>query len=54
MKKKPVAKPAATTSYLKTYLSPPNNGAIHNVAEIIKGVMSSAAEAELGAMYINT
>ncbi len=32
---------------------PPNNGAIHNVAEIIKGVMSSAAEAELGAMYIN-
>ncbi len=32
---------------------PPNNGTIHNVAEIIKGVMSSAAEAELGAMYIN-
>ena len=32
---------------------PPNNGAINNVAEIIKGVMSSAAEAELGAMYIN-
>jgi hypothetical protein len=26
---------------------------IHNVAEIIKGVMSSAAEAELGAMDIN-
>ena len=32
---------------------PPNNGAIYNVAEIIKGVMSSAAKAELGAMYIN-
>lgn len=32
---------------------PPNNGAIHNVAEIIKGVMSSASEAELGSMYIN-
>ena len=32
---------------------PPNNGAIHNVAEIIKGVMSSAAEAELGSLYIN-
>ena len=32
---------------------PPNNSAIHNVAEIIKGVMSSAAKAELGAMYIN-
>jgi hypothetical protein len=31
----------------------PNNGAIHKVAEIIKGVMSSAAKAELGAMYIN-
>lgn len=25
---------------------PPNNGAIHNVAKIIKTVMSSAAEAE--------
>ena len=32
---------------------PPNNGAIHNVAEIIKTVMSSSAEAELGALYIN-
>jgi hypothetical protein len=32
---------------------PPNNGTIHNVAEITKGVMSSAAKAELGAMYIN-
>eukprot|EP00804_Cyclotella_cryptica_P002577 CCRYP_010410-RA/>CCRYP_010410-RA protein AED:0.12 eAED:0.12 QI:0/0/0/0.5/0/0/2/0/1280 len=32
---------------------PPNNGAIHNVAEIIKAVMSSAAEAETGALYIN-
>jgi hypothetical protein len=32
---------------------PPNNGAIHNVAQIIKGVMSSAAEAELSAMYTN-
>ena len=32
---------------------PPNNGAVLNVAEIIKGVMSSAAEAELGALFIN-
>jgi hypothetical protein len=32
---------------------PPNNGAVHNVAEIIKAVMSSAAEAELGSLYIN-
>ena len=32
---------------------PPNNGAIHNIAEIIKGIMSSAAEAKLGTIYIN-
>ena len=32
---------------------PTNHGAIHNVAKIIKGVMLSAAKAELGAMYIN-
>ena len=31
---------------------PPNNGAILNVAQIIKNVMSSAAEAELAALYI--
>eukprot|EP00804_Cyclotella_cryptica_P008878 CCRYP_013090-RA/>CCRYP_013090-RA protein AED:0.15 eAED:0.14 QI:0/0/0/1/1/1/3/0/882 len=33
--------------------SPRNNGAILNLAQIIKPVMSSAAEAELGALYIN-
>jgi len=32
---------------------PPNNGAIHKIAKIIKAVMSSAAEAETGALYIN-
>ena len=32
---------------------PPNNGAILNIAQIIKAVMSSAAEAELGALFIN-
>ena len=32
---------------------PPNNGSILNIAQIIKAVMSSAAEAELGALYIN-
>ena len=32
---------------------PPDNGSIHNVAQIIKAVMSSAAEAELGALFIN-
>ena len=32
---------------------PPNNGAILTVSEIIKAVMSSTAETELGALYIN-
>jgi len=32
---------------------PPNNGAVLNIAQIMKSVMSSAAEAEIGAMYIN-
>ena len=32
---------------------PPNNGAILTIATIIKAVMSSAAEAELGALFIN-
>jgi hypothetical protein len=32
---------------------PSNNGAILSVATIIKAVMSSAAEAELGALYLN-
>ena len=31
---------------------PPNNGAVLTVAQIIKNVMSSAAEAELGALFI--
>jgi hypothetical protein len=32
---------------------PPNNGAILTIAQIIDAVMSSAAEAELGALFIN-
>jgi hypothetical protein len=32
---------------------PENNGAVLNLAQLIKAVMSSAAEAELGALYIN-
>jgi hypothetical protein len=32
---------------------PPNNGAIMTTATIIKAVMSSAAEAELGALFLN-
>ena len=33
--------------------NPHNNGAVLNIAQLIKSVMSSAAEAELGALYIN-
>jgi hypothetical protein len=33
--------------------NPPDNGPIYNEASIIKGVMSSAAEAELGSLYMN-
>jgi hypothetical protein len=33
--------------------NPSNNSAIYNEASIIKSVMSSAAEAEIGALYIN-
>ena len=32
---------------------PPNNGAILDIAQIIDAVMSSAAKAELGALFIN-
>ena len=33
--------------------APKNNGAMHTVTQIIKTVMSSAAEAEIRALYIN-
>jgi hypothetical protein len=33
--------------------NPINNGAVLNIAQLIKAVMSFAAEAELGALYIN-
>ena len=32
---------------------PPNNGSIHNMAQIIKDVMSSATESELGGLFVN-
>ena len=32
---------------------PSDNGAVHTISKILKAVMSSAAEAELGALYIN-
>ncbi len=31
----------------------PNNGAVFTISQIIKGVMSLVAEAEIGALYIN-
>jgi hypothetical protein len=33
--------------------NPINNGAILNIAQLIKAVMSSTVEAELGTLYIN-
>jgi hypothetical protein len=33
--------------------NPKNNGAVLNLAQLIKAVMSSAAKAKLGALYIN-
>ena len=33
---------------------PPSNGSILNVAQILKTVMSSAVEAELGGLYFNS
>ena len=33
---------------------PQHNGAVLNIAQITKAVMSLAAKAELGALYINT
>ena len=32
---------------------PPNNGAVFTISKIIKAVMSSSAEAELGSLFIN-
>ena len=34
--------------------SPPNNVSVIPISHIIKSVMTSAAEAKIGAMYINT
>ena len=36
-----------------TAAMPANNGAVLNIAQIIKTVMTSETEAEMGAMYIN-
>jgi hypothetical protein len=37
----------------KNVETPPNNGAVFTILQIIKAVMSSAAEAEIEALYIN-
>ena len=37
-----------------SYLFPPNNGVVLTISQIIKAFMSSAVEAELGALLINT
>jgi hypothetical protein len=34
--------------------TPINNGAVLNILQIIRAVMSSATEAELGALFINS
>ena len=34
--------------------NPANNGAVLTIAQIIKNVMTSAADAEIGALYINS
>ena len=35
-------------------VNPPNNGAVLNIAQIIRNVMTSAADAEIAALFINT
>ena len=35
-------------------IMPVNNGAVLNIAQIIKAEMMSTAESEIGAMFINT
>ena len=32
---------------------PPNNGAVINIEQIMKTIMYSASESEIGAMYVN-
>ena len=39
--------------FSSNYAMTSNNGAVLNIAQIIKAVMTSATEAEIGAMYIN-
>jgi hypothetical protein len=52
---KPKARsPAGGHFFMSSNIADPaNNGAVLNIAQIIKAIMSLAAEAELGALYIN-
>jgi hypothetical protein len=52
---KPKARSQASSHFFMSSntADPANNGAILNIAQLIKTVMSLAAEAELGALYIN-
>jgi hypothetical protein len=52
---KHVAKQEAISSFFLSTnsLIPENNGAVLNIAKIMRAVMSSAAEAKLGALFIN-
>ena len=34
--------------------NPEDNGAVHNISQVIKNAMSSAAEAEIGALFLNS
>jgi hypothetical protein len=53
MKRRHAAKPADIFSYQTKTHPPPNNRTILTNATIIKAVMSSVVEAELGALYLN-
>jgi hypothetical protein len=52
-KPKLAAKPEVIFFCSNNLYDPPNNGAILNISQIIKAVMSLAAEAVLGALYIH-
>ena len=49
----PQARSMAGEHFFMYTMFPSNNGMIHNTAQVIKAVMLSAAEVELGALYIN-
>jgi hypothetical protein len=52
-KRKPGSR-AGGDLYLSNHVPyPPNNGAILNIAKVIDAIVSSAAEAELGALFMN-